>query len=190
MKKLWYLLFLWVSLNGCISFHETDRANKNSIDENNQFKIAGVYESVPFSKELEDFREPIGTSNARYQNFLFDRFRLAPYKNHAKSPNEYKVEIDPVDEHKIILKLVEGSRIIKTKTIRGKYKNGYFYTRCQVIVMPFVPLLFGYRVQRQRIGLEEDMLIVDLRESRWAFSILAGQSENSQQEAKYKKIHH
>lgn len=141
-------------------------------------------------KEAEHFNEPIGVGNSSYsyQNFLYDRFRLAPTKNYAKSASEYLVDIEPVNKNKIILKLLKGSEVIKTQKIRGKYKDGYFYRRRQLIMFPFVPFLFGYRIERQRIGVEEDMLIVDLRENRWAFFMVAGQYENSQHEAKYKKI--
>lgn len=154
-------------------------------------RLAGTYESMPVPiEEAEHVNEPTGVGNTiySYQNFLFDRFRMAPTKNYAENATEYLVEIEPVDKNKIILRLLRGSEVVKTKKIRGKYKDGYFYRRCQFVVFPFIPILFGYRIERQRIGLEENMLIVDLRENRWAFFIIAGQYENSQHRAKYKKI--
>lgn len=180
---------LWILFTGCASFREVERPNRAFLDQHNLERLEGIYESMPVQiEELEHFNEHIGIGDTPHQNFLFDRFRLAATKDHAASAHKYVVKIDVVDENKILLELMSGSETIKTLKIRGKYKNGYFYRRPQVVVVPFVPLLFGYRIQKQRIGIEEDMLIVDLRENRWAFFLLAGQNENSQHEAKYRKI--
>lgn len=71
--------------------------------------------------------------------------------------------------------------------IRGGYEDGYFYPRKKLIIAPFFLLLFGYRAQRQRIGLQDDQLVVDLRRNIWVSFLVAGRAENSQQEARYKK---
>ena len=100
MKSLWYLLLLWIPLIGCASFKETERTNREYVTKQTMHSLAGIYESMPvIIEDVEHFDEPIGIGDSPYQNFLFDRFSLAPTKNYAESAANYVVEIEPVDKN-------------------------------------------------------------------------------------------
>lgn len=189
IRSRWYLLALSVSLTGCTSFKEVERTNRLYLDEQKRELIAGLYESMPARVgEIEYLREPISAGNISDQHFLFNRFKLSSSGEYSGVASDYLVQLEPINKNTIHLNLIEDSKIIKTRKIKGRYEDGYFYIRRKFIVVPFFPLLFGYRVQRQRIGLENGHLVVDLRRNIWMSFLVAGRSENSQQEARYRKI--
>ena len=189
MKFIWHLLALLIPMIGCSSFKKIERTNRVYIDEQNMHLIAGIYESMPVKVEdIVYLSKPISVADNSAQSFLFNRFKLSPSRNYADSASKYLVQIEAVNKNTIHLNLIENSKVIKIKKVKGKYINGYFYTRKKLIIAPFFPVLFGYRVQRERVGLEDDQLIVDVRNNVWVSFLIAGRAENSQHEAKYKRI--
>lgn len=173
----------------CTSFKKIERTNREHITEANMDRLAGIYENTPTRLgDVVYHSEPISVGNNGNQDLLFDRFNFFSMKNYADSASTFFVQIQPINKKTIILNLLKDSQIVKSKIIKGKYKDGYFYRRKQLIFVPFVPILFGFRAQRQRIELENDQLIVDLRNNIWVSFLIAGRSENSQQEAKYKRV--
>ncbi|AHM62794.1 hypothetical protein D770_22745 [Flammeovirgaceae bacterium 311] len=188
MKNHWNILVLGFLIMSCTSFKEIERSNRDYVDEANMFSLAGVYESIPHKLgNVVYLSKPISVGDESQHNLLFERFKLSPTKNYADSASRFFVQVQPVNKKTIALNLIKDSEIQKTKRIKGKYKDGYFYRRKQLIIVPFVPILFGFRAQRQRIGLENDLLIVDLRINMWVSFLIAGRFESSQQEAKYKR---
>ena len=79
-----------------------------------------------------------------------------------------------------MIELCDSNGIIKKTTINGRFKKGYFYKQPYFICAPFIPLFFGYTIDRYRIGLTESTLIIDNLSSYWWFFIIAGG---------YKKLH-
>lgn len=189
MKNGCFLLLVLLPIISCSPIKEIERTDRIYIDEQNMQLLAGIYESMPVrAEETNHLSKPISVTDKSERNFLFDRFRLTPTKSYADSAAKYVVELEPLNARTIQLSLMEGTEIIKTKKLKGRYRDGYFYSRRQLIVVPFIPVLFGYRVQRQRIGLEAGKLVVDLRQKIWVSFLVAGRAENSQQEAKYNRI--
>ena len=84
--------------------------------------------------------------------------------------------------------MYHNDKFVFSKNIRGKFRNGYFYRRPKVYVMPLIPLLFGYNFERTRIGIttNED-LIIDYTINMWGFALVAGSAEKGATSSIYKK---
>jgi hypothetical protein len=94
------------------------------------------------------------------------------------------VTFEFISERKCIAKLWDNGELKKTKKIRGTVKNGYFYRKPYFVAIPLVPLIFGYKTYRYRIGLNGDLIVIDYRWNFWAFAIASenygrGQSNSS-----------
>lgn len=90
------------------------------------------------------------------------------------------VDIEFLSANKALFRLYQGDSLIDKKKVRGKFKDGYFYKRPFMVIMPFIPVLFGYNTNRLRIGKAENVIVVDYKWNIWMFFLLAGQSEKGQ----------
>jgi hypothetical protein len=84
------------------------------------------------------------------------------------------VTVEFESNKRAVAKLWENGEVKKTKTLRGQIRNGYFYRRPYFIAVPLIPLIFGYKTFRYRVGLEGGMIVVDYKWNYWAFAIAAG----------------
>lgn len=102
--------------------------------------------------------------------------------------HQYTVRVNVLSPKKIKLELQKDGNLIATKTRRGKIEDDYFYCNYQLFVLPFFPLLGGYRAQRQRLGIKGDTLIVDFSENYRMVALIAGQWDNRQTRYYYRKM--
>ncbi len=102
-------------------------------------------------------------------------------------PNEKWVKIEFVSKKKAIISLYHNDRFVFSKKIHGKFKNGYFYLRPKIWIIPLIPLVFGYDFERARLGKSGDYLTIDYRINMWGFAIAAGSSEKGYASSIYKK---
>jgi hypothetical protein len=92
-----------------------------------------------------------------------------------------------VTAEKAIFRLYQGDSLIDKRKVKGKFKDGYFYTRPFLVVMPLVSVLFGHNTHRFRIGKADDDLVVDYKWNIWMFFLIAGQSEKGQSSLVFSK---
>jgi len=91
------------------------------------------------------------------------------------NPKEKWIKIEFQSKNKAIISMYNKDKFVFAKQIHGKFKNGYFYLRPKVVVIPLIPLIFGYSFQRARIGkTNDDNLIIDCTLNRWWFALFAG----------------
>jgi|JI10StandDraft_1071094.scaffolds.fasta_scaffold806334_1 hypothetical protein len=90
------------------------------------------------------------------------------------------VDIEFLTPKKAIFRLNKGDSLIDKKTVRGKFKDGYFYERPFLVIFPLVPVLFGHNTNRLRIGKVENGLVADYKWNTWMFFLIAGQSEKGE----------
>lgn len=96
---------------------------------------------------------------------LFWNFYTRGYA--IESDSLYAVTIEVLDATHINVSLFENDRMLRSKTLRGKLKNGYFEMRLRKFILPAV-YLNCCRSTKFRIGLQENMhLITDYEQISW-----------------------
>lgn len=84
------------------------------------------------------------------------------------------------------ISMYHNDKFVFSKKIHGKFKNGYFYLRPKIYILPLFPLIFGYNFERARIGISDDNLIIDFTVNRWGFAIAAGSSDKGYSSSIYR----
>lgn len=145
--------------------------------------LNGTYSNTPDSIIGEITHGPDEISDFEQLTILEQFFWSIPETAGRDSTGEY---VDPETMHVTIefqtlkratVSLYHNDMFIFSKDIKGKFKNGYFYLRPKIVILPLVPLLVGYRFERARIGKLSDMLVIDYTINRWAFGLVAGSSD-------------
>lgn len=102
--------------------------------------------------------------------------------------HEKWIEIKFKSKKQAVVSMYHNDKFIFSKKIRGKFKNGYFYLRPKVYVIPIFPIVFGYHFERTRIGLTTNRnLIIDHTINMSGFAVLAGSSEKGATSSIYKR---
>ena len=73
-----------------------------------------------------------------------------------------------------------------TKRIKGKFKNGYFYVKPKVSLIPFFPVYYVHDIERVRISKVGDDIVVDHSVKMWGFALIAGATESGRSTSIYK----
>jgi|JI10StandDraft_1071094.scaffolds.fasta_scaffold1232100_1 hypothetical protein len=97
------------------------------------------------------------------------------------------VTINFISDRKAKAELWVNGELKKTKKIRGKIKDGYFYRRPYFVAIPLVPLFFGYKTFRYRIGLTDNAIVVDYKWNFWGFVVIAGNYSEGQSNSVFNK---
>lgn len=152
--------------------------------------IKGVPDERVTKLEKTDFRKLNGqfsnypsVSIGTEESYLVSTFEPLSLWSHIDGLRQFGAE-DSIREECVTFDFVSGKRAVaklwnkselkETKKIRGRIKDGYFYRRPYFVVYPLVPLVFGYKTYRYRIGVNDGSLVVDYRWDFWAFAIAAG----------------
>jgi len=179
MKRISFFAWGVVSLfiSSCAIIENTDRPNLDKITKTNYRKIEGTYNNASNDSTIKVVNE---VTKSLWFQIGYENWRDTNWNNQ-------RVVLKFVTDKKIIAELYQNGELINHKTIKGKIKDGYFYRRPFFIVIPFIPLVFGYNTHRYRIGLIDNNLIVDNKENFWVFAIAAGNTENKQTTLTYDK---
>jgi len=115
---------------------------------------------------------------------LIDRlFNFYPDK---ADENGISVELKFTSNKRAIVNAYQNGTVLFTKVIHGKFKNGYFYLRPKIFIVPFFPILYWHDFERVRIGKIGDNIIVDHTLKSWGFALFAGGSDNGLSTSIYK----
>ena len=88
------------------------------------------------------------------------------------------VEIKFTSDKRATVNAFQNGTILFTKNIHGKFKNGYFYVRPKIFIIPFFPILYWHNFERVRIGKIGDNIIVDHTLKSWGLALVGGGSDN------------
>lgn len=156
--------------------------------------LNGTYSNIPDSIIREIIHGSNEISDFQQLTILEQFFWSIPETAGRDSTGEY---VDPQTMHVTIkfqtpkratVSLYHNERFIFSKNIRGKFKNGYFYIRPKILIVPLIPLVFGYHFERARIGKLNNKLVIDYTISRWAFALVAGSSDKGISSSIYKPL--
>ena len=101
---------------------------------------------------------------------------------------EKLIKIEFNSKKQATISMYHNDKFVFSKKIHGKFKNGYFYLRPKIYVIPLFPLVFGYNFERTRIGKTIDgNLIMDYTVNRWGFALVAGSADKGATSSVYKK---
>jgi hypothetical protein len=92
-----------------------------------------------------------------------------------------------VSDKRAKAELWDNGKLKKTKKIRGEIKDGYFYRKPYFVAIPLVPLFFGYKTYRYRIGLSDNSIVVDYKWNNWGFLVVAGNYSEGQSRSVFEK---
>jgi hypothetical protein len=147
------ILLILSFLSSCPAFDKSNGINKIEIQKENLKNIEGFYSNIP----IKDNRFVL---NQNYSS-LWKKFKY--YKKDTISNCEIcKVELKVIDKQKIIVRIWSDTTLLKTKTISGRNKNGYFYTKRSVLPIGIPFVVFFWKNSQSRISLDVNKnLIID-----------------------------
>jgi hypothetical protein len=157
------------------------RLNGNYLESHDT--ICGKLEHLPYA----------GFDELETQSLICQLFLSIPEtyyrddKGEIIKSNEKWVKIEFLSNKKAILSMYHKDKFVFSKTIHGKFKNGYFYLRPKMYVIPLIPIVFGYSFQRARIGLSGEDLLIDYSVNMWGFALFGGSSDKGYTSSVYRK---
>ncbi|WP_430401664.1 hypothetical protein [Fluviicola sp.] len=95
------------------------------------------------------------------------------------------VKIEFTSRKKATIGYYRVDKLLFSKVISGKFKNGYFYRRTKWYLIPFFPLFARYENDQVRIGKSGDKLIVDSYYKSFGLYFIAGGSNRGRTKAVY-----
>ena len=132
-------------------------------------------------------RNPINQSE-KWKGDLFWNFYTKGYNVGADSI--CAVELKVINEKHLNVTLLKNDSIVKSKTLKGKIKNGYFEMRQRKFIVPAV-FLNIFRTTKFRIGLLENKnLTTDYKQIAWGtgFVIIPFFDKDQELDFEYRKI--
>jgi len=172
LKTKLLLLLLSALFTNCAVIKSNPNEKITKIEKSDFKKLNGQFSNYPIVSNGTIERDMVSTT--------FEPISLWSQIDGFKQPEaedsirEQSVTLDFVSKKRAIAKLWDRSELRETKTIRGRIKDGYFYRRPYFFAVPLVPLFFGYKTYRYRVGISDDSIVVDYRWNFWGFAIAAG----------------
>jgi len=201
--KLHARIIFWVGLivltftSSCKSLSEIGSKNTHilTISKDDFNKLNGTYSNsfdTTFGKVTHspyDGRSDV--ERLTVLNQLFNNYPESAWRDESGKiidPKEKWVKIEFNSRKIATVSMYHNDKFIFSKNIHGKFKNGYFYLRPKVYIIPFFPLIFAYCFERVRIGkTKDDYLAIDYRTNNGGFALIAGGSERGSASSIYEK---
>lgn len=186
MKRYNYsILFVLIFITGCQSFSEItiDADSYDVLNNKNYYSLNGTYSNTATQSNSSIEIAPHGGSEIEMR--LYQIVSNSTYSN--KFENK-KVEIEFVNAKKGMVFLYENDTLVDKNVFRGKFKDGYFYSRRKGFVVPLIPLIFSYNFNRFRIKKSNNLIIVDYIVNKAAYGVFLGYSEKGSYSGLYEKI--
>jgi len=89
-------------------------------------------------------------------------------------PEYISVKIEFESSKKAIVSMYQNDQLLFSKSIRGKFKNGYFYLRPKFFIIPLFPLIYGHHFERTRIGKTGNNLTIDYNINTFFIMVMGG----------------
>ena len=187
IKKISLLLLSlsFLCLSSCKSLKNLAFSNQpiDTLSYSGSDLLSGTYSNAP---DTSVNKIAIGPHYPSFsQTSLFNKMSFR--KQNTANPEKQKLCISILSKNRLKLILLEENKPVEELTIRGKFASGYFYGRQKIFLLPFIPLLWGYRFERFRIGRSGEHLIINFRTNQWAFGLFFGYSENGTFSGLYRK---
>lgn len=148
------LAILSTTIYSCASYSKRNFSNDfMNIKSENATAINGSYSYHPIKRFYSKRKQkPIDTNlDSLLQNnsysFILNNFNAHPYKNR-------KINLRLDSPKKLLVELIEDSKVLEDTLLTGKFKNGMFYLDNKFSDCNGIPFIFGgCRHSKRRIGL-------------------------------------
>ena len=151
--------------SSCAVIKNTEQPNLDKIDTANLKNVEGKYFNTPIGYK----HDSVGWVNGNFNQSLW--CQMDKYKDWKQDWRNQTIVLKVISDKKIMAELYEGGKLINQKILKGKIKEGYFYGRPFFILIPFIPIVWGYDTHRFRIGLMDTTLIVDRKTNYWIMTL-------------------
>lgn len=191
---VFFIIAILLSTTSCKPLDELGIKNYpvSSLSISEYKKLNGIYSDKHISIEGKLKHSPYsGFDELENLSLLDQLFLSVPEKAYRGGkgnlipPEEKWVKMEFNTAKKATISLFHNDTFLFAKKIHGKMKDGYFYTRPKIFILPFI-VVFGYNFQRTRIGISGENLIVDYSVNRWGYVIIAGSSDKGYVSSVYK----
>jgi len=198
ISGLFYIfVILTLVTTGCKSLSKIGNGNFQVVDltKDNFEQLNGTYSNSFDTIVGTIIHSPYDIENdEKIVNILRQLFRIFPQtawideNGKMINPNEKWIKIELNSVKKATISMYHNEKFIYSKNIHGKFKNGYFYLRPKIYVIPLFPLVFVQNFERARLGKTiDDDLIIDYTVNRCGFALVAGSSDKGATSSIYKK---
>lgn len=141
MKQFALSLFVTLFLLSCSSLRRAvDNDNRIILTESNLTLLNGKYENL---SQID--------KNPSLGNLYSDLLE----RGYNNEPDTGFIELKVIDKKRIKVSYIIGNRVIKSKTMRGKLKDGYFAFKRRYFFISIILSTF-YKDTKYRIGLSKD----------------------------------
>jgi hypothetical protein len=186
LKESFVLLILCLVLTSCAVTKDAPQRQMVKVEKRDFKKLNAQFSNFPTNATGVIKRDFVSSSFK--ERTFWDQIAGNTVAGTIDDYKRQTVTLEFLSNKKAIAKLWDNGELKRTKKIRGRIKDdGYFYRRPFFIVMPTVPLVFGYSTRRYRIGLTSDSIVVDSKWDYWAFAIFAGSYSKGQCSSTFKK---
>jgi hypothetical protein len=154
------------------------------IEKSDYAKLNGTYldiQDTVFGNTVQLPKRGIDVNNRR----LLDRLFIF-YPNGANDDGTI-VNIKFCSNREAIVSAHLSGSVVFTKIIHGKFKNGYFYLRPKVLIIPFFPVFYRHNFERVRLGKMGDDIVVDHSFLWMGFALIDGGSSHGRVTSVYKQ---
>jgi hypothetical protein len=172
-------------LQGCAVIKDVQPYKTDSLDKKNYLKLNGMYSNTHSDTTVISYNHRV----LAYQPKTLWSHTYG-FNNDKEKGNTatQTVKLECKTPGKIFLSLYEKDSLISNRVIRGRIKDGFFYRKPHLVLIPLIPVgIFSYDTYRYRIGIINDGLVIDYKWNFWGFAILAGGTGKGQTSTTFKK---
>jgi len=183
MNKMILNLLLLLLMTSCAILKNDPNRQLSSITKTDSKKLEGEFANYPTTFNRKVVRELSGENYPPLTLWsLITRepqwSLLTPEPQRRDSIDRLKGQMVTLafsSKKKIVAKLFDNGKLIKSENVRGRIKNGYFYYGRHFMFIPFFPLIYRHDFDKHRIGLStKNSLVVDYVWNWYVFAIIAG----------------
>lgn len=184
MKKISVFILSSVLLTSCAVIKDSQSQGDIKVEKTDFAKLNGRISNLPTA--YKGFKADM-VSNELLPMTFWSQINRTREEVRTNEFENQTVTIDFISNKKAIVKLWNMDTLKGTKELKGRIKKGYFYGKFHSIVIPFVPLIFGYNSNHYRIGMTNKSVAIDYKWDYWMFAILAGNYSKGQVRSEYEK---
>lgn len=153
---------------------ENELKQLDGLYSNYQDTVFGKIEHFPLRGGVENNRTLLDRLFVNYPEMGYDKWIL--------------IEIKFTTSKKARVYAYQNGTLLFSKNIRGKLKNGYFYQRPKIFIVPFFPVFYWRNFERVRIWKIGNDIVVDHTLNSWGFALFAGGLDKGRSTSIYKAL--
>ena len=182
---LFIFIIITVFLQSCATIKDVQHYKTDGIDKTNYTKLNGQYSNIHTDTTVISYNRSGGLEYT--PKTLWSHTYGYNYDKEKGNSQEQTVKLEFKTHRKILLSLYEKDSLIANRTIRGRIKNGFFYRKPHLVIIPLIPLVMSYHSYRYRIGFSNNSIVIDYSWKFWGIALIAGGAGNGQTSTTFKK---